>query len=93
MIQIDAGLQNLPGIALPEEILALARKYEAHPPGGNRELSSLLWREAPVVLPAIAAWIISLFLPPVWQIAIQFILVSGAMALFAVTCLRPRFIA
>jgi hypothetical protein len=42
-------------------------------------------------LPALAAWSISLLMPPPWQFGAQFLLVSGAVVLFAVTSLRPRF--
>jgi hypothetical protein len=43
-------------------------------------------------LPALATWIVSPYLPPGWEFAARFLLVSGAMVSFAVTPLRPRFI-
>jgi hypothetical protein len=92
MLRIDAGLQNIPEVPLPEEILAFAGRPAVHTPGRGGELSSLLRGGAAFALPALAFWIISLYLPPGWQCALQFLLVSGAMVLFAVTSLRPRFI-
>jgi hypothetical protein len=93
MLQIDADLRNLPDVAFPEEIFAYSGEQGGLAPGRRREISYLLHSGGAVVLPALAAWIISLYLPPVWQFAMQFLLVSGAMVLFAAASLRPRFIA
>jgi hypothetical protein len=93
MEQIDEGLQNIPDIPLPEELLACSGKPGVRTPVRGREISFLVSRGAAFALPALASWIISLYLPPGWQFAVQYLLVSGAMVLCAVTSLRPRFIA
>ena len=91
MLRLDAGLQNIPDVPLPEEILAYVEEHGVRDSG--REISSLLRKGAVLGLPPVVAWFVSVCLPPPWNFAVQFLLVSGAMVLLAVTSLRPRFIA
>lgn len=92
MLQVDAGLQNIPDVPVPEALLAFSDRPGVRTPARREELSSLLGRGAAFALPALAAWSVSLFIPPLWQFAAQFLLVSGTVVLFAVTSLSPRFI-
>ncbi len=92
MLQVDAGLQDIPDVPVPEELLAFPDMPDVRAPARREELSSLLGRGAAYALPVLAAWIVSPYLPPGWEFAARFLLVSGAMVLFAVTSLRPRFI-
>jgi hypothetical protein len=92
MLQVDEGLQNIPDVPLPEELFAFSGAPLVASPGRPGELSSRFVRGAAFALPALVAWSISLFIPAPWQFAAQFLLVSGAMVLFAVTSLSPRFI-
>jgi hypothetical protein len=91
MLQIDAGLQNMPDVPVPEEVRAFSVEAGAQAPWRVRKIVCLLRRGAMPGLPALAAWSISLLMPPPWQFGAQFLLVSGAVVLFAVTSLRPRF--
>jgi len=90
--RIDAGLQDIQDVPLPEEILAFSLKPGGGTPGWGRRLSSIVQRGVPFGLSALAAWIITLCLPPPWQFALQSLLASGAMVLFAVASLRPMFV-
>ena len=92
ILQIDEGLQNIPDVPLPDELLAFSDRPDVRAPARSEELSSLLGRGAAYALPVLATWIVSPYLPPGWEFAARFLLVSGAMVLFAVTSLRPRFI-
>ena len=89
MLQVDDGLRNIPDVPLPEELLAFAGVPAPCRGGG---FPFLLRRGAAIALPLLASWIITLYLPLRWQFAVQSLLISGAMVLFAVTSLRPRFI-
>jgi hypothetical protein len=92
MVRIDGGLMNIPHAPVPEEILAFPGSRPAHAPDIRRRLSSRVRTGASLTLPPLLVWSISLIVPPPWQFAFQTLLVSGAMVLFAVTSLRPRFI-
>ena len=91
MLQLDAGLQNIPDVPVPGEVRAFSVEPGARAPWRVPEIVYLLRRGAVPGLPALAAWFISLLMPPQWQFGAQFLLVSGALVLFAVTTLRPRF--
>jgi hypothetical protein len=93
MLEIDEGLQNIPDVPLPEDLLAYSGGSGVRTPARGRDLSYLLRRGAAFALPALASWIITLYLPPGWQFAVQSLLLSGALVLCAATSLRPRFIA
>jgi len=93
MLEIDEGLQNIPDVPLPEDLLAYSGRTGVRTPARGRDLSYLLRRGAAFAIPALASWIITLYLPPGWQFAVQSFLVSGALVLCAATSLRPRFIA
>ena len=93
MLQVDEGLQHIPDVPLPEGLFAFSVSPVAHAPGRTGEHSSrLAGRGAAFALSALLAWCFSLLVPPPWQFAVQFLLVSGSMVVFAVTSLRPRFI-
>ena len=92
MVRIDAGLMNIPQAHVPEEILAFPGSSLPRTCGRRGEISSRVRTGASLSLPPLLAWCISLIVPPPWQCAFQTLLVSGAMVLFAVTSLRPRFI-
>ena len=93
MLRVDAGLQEIPDVPVPEELLAFSDRPDVRAPARREELSSLLGRGATYVLPVLVAWSVSLFIPPPWQFAAQFLLLSGGVALFAATSLSPRFVA
>jgi hypothetical protein len=93
MLEIDEGLHNIPDVPLPKELLAYSGGRGPRTPARGRELSFFIRSGAAFALPALASWIITLYLPPGWQFAVQSLLVSGAMVLCAATSLRPRFIA
>ena len=93
MLRVDQGLHNSPDVPVPEELLAFSAAAGVRAPGRPAKLSSQPARGAAIALAVLAAWSVSLFIPPPWQFAAQFLLVSGAVALFTVTSLGPRFIA
>jgi hypothetical protein len=92
MLQVDEGLHNIPDVPLPEKLFAFSGSPGVRAPGRGGELSSRFVRGAAFAPSALVAWSISLFIPPPWRFAAQFLLLSGSMVLFAVTSLRPRFI-
>jgi hypothetical protein len=93
MLDIDAGLHDIPDVPVPEEILAPVQDSDRRA-AGRSSIDTFLFRdEALVALIAITAWIISLILPAAWQSATQVLLVTAAACRFAVTSLRPRLIA
>ena len=93
MLLVDEGLRNIPDVPLPEGLFAFSGSPFAHPPGrGGEHSSRFVGRGAAFALSALLAWSFSLLVPPRWQFAVQFLLVSGSMVVFAVASLRPRFI-
>jgi hypothetical protein len=93
MLLLDAGLQRIPDVPVPEEIRAYSGERGTRAPGRGRVLLHRLRSGAVLGLPPVAVWSVSAFIPPPWNFAVQFLLVSGAIFLFAVASLRPRFIA
>ncbi len=88
MLRIDAGLGNLPPVSVPEEILDAASLRGSHAGALARAAAF-----AVPAVPALAAWVIAVSLPWPWNPAAQCALVAGAVMLFAVTSLRPKFVA
>ena len=93
MRRVDAGLQDIPDLPIPGELLGFSVAAGAHAPGCPAGLSSQPGVGAAFAISVLVAWSISLFVPPPWQFAAQFLLVSGGVVLFAVTSLSPRFMA
>lgn len=93
MLQVDAGLHNIPDVPIPEELLAFSYAPAVVDPGRPAGLSSQPGLGAKFAISVLVAWSISLFIPPPWQFAAQFLLVSGGVVLFAVTSLSPMFVA
>jgi hypothetical protein len=93
MLQVDEGLQHIPDVPLPEGLFEFSGSPVAHAPGrGGEHPSRFIGRGGAFAISALLAWSFSLLVPPQWQFAVQFLLVSGSMVVFAVTSLRPRFI-
>jgi hypothetical protein len=93
MLRVDAGLQDIPDVPIPGELPGFSVAAGAHDPGRPAGLSSRPGPEAALAISVLVAWSISLFIPPPWQFAARFLLVSGAVALFSVRSLSPMFIA
>jgi hypothetical protein len=90
MFQIDAGLRSLPEVQVPEEVLASALSEGGRCVGPGRELLNRVGRGVAAGFPPAIAWSLGGLLHSPSDTAMQFLLVSAAVALFALTALRPR---
>ena len=92
MLRVDAGLQDISDVPIPGELFGFSVADGAHAAGRPAGLSSRPGPEAALAISVLVAWSISLFIPPPWQFAARFLLVSGAVALFAVTSISPKLL-
>jgi hypothetical protein len=90
MFQIDAGLRSLPDVRVPEEVLASALIEGGRRVGRGREFLNRAGRGVAAGFPPAIAWSLGALLPSPSDTALQFLLVSAAVAILALTALRPR---
>ncbi len=89
MIKIDACLEHLPEVQVPGEILESVLAIGGRRGVRGRETLFRFGRRVAPGLPPALAWILSGLLPSPAGTASRFLLVSAALALFALSVLRP----
>jgi hypothetical protein len=92
LMRIDEGLHALAGVPVPGEIPVRGAEGRGGSAGWGNDFVYFARQGGALATAALLCWCFSYALPAGWQVAARFLLASGAMCMFAVASLRPRFI-